>query len=66
MQAVIAPLPSDFDPYKAPFTLYFFVRERYGNVPFWPSVYTETFSHQASYANDFIRKHYNVYTVPFS
>ena len=33
---------------EAPFTLYRLIRKRRGNVPFWPTVYTEPYSYPAS------------------
>ena len=43
-----------------------FIRRRYGNVPFWPTVYTVPFSYPASNEDCFIRKYLSVYTMPFS
>ena len=43
-----------------------FIRKRYRNVPFCPTVYTEPFSCPASNEDCHIRKYLNVYTMPFS
>ena len=43
-----------------------FIRRRYGNVPFWPTVYTVPFSYPASNEDCCIRKYLSVYTIPFS
>ena len=47
-------------------TISVFIRKLYGDVPFWPTVETETFSYPASNENGLIRKYYTVYTTPFS
>ena len=41
-------------------------RRQYGNVAFWPTVYTVPFSYPASIEDCCIRKHLSVYTMPFS
>ena len=43
-----------------------FIRRRYGNVPFRPTVYTVPFSYPASNEGYCIRKYMSVYTTPFS
>ena len=43
-----------------------FIRRRYGNVPFWPTVYTVPFSYPASNEECCIRKYLSVYTMPSS
>ena len=43
-----------------------FIRRRYRNVPFWPTVYTVPFSYPASNEDCCIRKYLNFYTMPFS
>ena len=43
-----------------------FIRIRYGNVPFWPTVYTVPFSYPASNEDYCIREYLSVYTMPFS
>ena len=43
-----------------------FIRRRYRNAPFWPTVYTVPFSYPESNEDCCIRKKLNVYTMPFS
>ena len=43
-----------------------FIRRRYRNVLFWPTIYTAPFSYPASNEDCCIRKYLNVYTMPFS
>ena len=43
-----------------------FIKRRYRNVPFWPTVYTVPFSYPVSNEDCCIRKYLNVYTMPFS
>ena len=42
-----------------------FIRRRYGNAPFWPTVYTVQFSYPASNEDCCIRKYLSVYTAVF-
>ena len=42
-----------------------FIRRRYGNVPFWPTVYTVPFFYPASNEDYCIREYLSVYSMPF-
>ena len=45
----------------------FYIRKRYGYIiPFLPTVYNGSLSSPASNEDDFIRKHYSIYIIPFS
>ena len=50
----------------SPLACTFTTKRRYGNVPFWPTVYTVLFSYPASIEDYCIAKCLSVYTMPFS
>ena len=51
---------------QAPLTLDCFHTKTAWNAPFWPTVSTEPLSYPASNEDYCKRKHYSVYTMPFS